>query len=242
MRFSPANKLFIVSHVQFTLALFLWFTEPFHHLLREGEIEIFYLLNQTLNTKFMQHFWGILNHRSEGSINLILAGIISIIAVIKTPENKRYTTILQTIYFWILFQFGFMLQNWLAVEYFQFVRHSPSLVLDNVNMLSQLLHNSRIKDFSFNSFPGGHAFAMIYWGAFMYIIAPKRIGQLSLALACFFCLPRLFSGAHWVSDVVFSAMLALIWLSLSINIPCYSFLLKFAERNNKIVNKYRVSH
>ncbi len=216
-------KLFWGSHLFMLFLLILWFsplTQPFCQLIDNN---IFFVLNGSLrNHPFLEYFWGMLNHRREVLLNLLAAAGISFWAIMATKDPiLRKEQIKQVLYFWVCFEIGFQLQDVIFNRFLEIQRLSPSLVLQPVVKLSSLLENSNIKDFSRNSFPSGHAFAMIYWGSFTFISAPKHIARLGLLFAIFFCLPRLYSGAHWFSDEVFSGVLALVWLSWTINIPLY---------------------
>jgi len=226
-------KLLVLSHSLLFLGLGLWFS-PLQISLHKLETQIFFFFNQTLTIPYWQEFWGLLNHRSEGSINLILAACLNIMIIMKTPRPLQRKLIGQTLYFWLLFQLGFMLQRDLSDAFINTPRFSPTLVCSPVLRLSTLLDNVRIKDASHNSFPGGHAFAMMYWGIFTYYIAPKRWGVLALFLGSFLCLPRLMSGAHWVSDVVFSILLAFVWFAWSLVIWYTSLFAAWHTKRQKL--------
>lgn len=190
------------------------------------DTEIFKFLNGSLiQYPNSQTFWGLLNHKWEASINLIMAGFINLLLLISTRDTAlRKIRFFQLLYFWVCFQIGFMIQNWFFHTYLEIARLSPSLVVTPVLRLSHTLNNPLIKDFSEHCFPSGHAFAMIYWASFTYLCASRKIGKLSLCLGIFLCIPRLVGGAHWFSDVLFGALLALLWLVLSVQTPLYRFL------------------
>ncbi len=122
----------------------------------------------------------------------------------------RMQCIKSFIYFWICFELVFCLQEYFFHGFLKLARYSPSLVLAPSLRLSEVLHNPSIKDASQNCFPGGHAFALLYWALFSLYLSPRYIGILGMIFGLFLCLPRLFSGAHWMSDTVFSALLALV--------------------------------
>ena len=76
--------------------------------------------------------------------------------------------------------------------------------------LAKFLDNSKIKVFSPVSFPAGHALFSIFWGIMCLRVMPSRIGRIAFGMGIFMCLPRLISGAHWMSDVLFSGFLAFV--------------------------------
>lgn len=193
------------------------------NILHNIDVQVFNCLNSTLvDHPFLQSFWGILNHKLESSINLIIAFSINLFTILFTRNPVlRKTRFFQLLYFWVCFEIGFLIQDWFFHSYLAIMRSSPTLVITPVLRLSQVLHNPLIKDFSEHSFPSGHAFAMIYWSSFTYLCSPKKIGILAVCLGVFLCIPRLVSGAHWLSDVLFGALLALGWLWLTIQTPLY---------------------
>lgn len=226
--------LLIMSHIALVSALLLWFNPLTHPLCQKLDIWIFQVLNGSLTYEFWQSFWGLLNHRRETSINLILAALFNIWAIIDTKDPKlRSVRIKQIIYFWIFFQIGFTLQDILFNKLLHIERASPSLCVQPVIKLSEILQNTNIKDTSTHSFPGGHAFSLIYWASFTLLSSSKRIGILSIIFAITLCIPRLISGAHWASDVVFSVLLALLWLSWTLYFPIYRTIIKIPSSPHK---------
>ena len=226
---SSENTLtFLLStHIALSTALILWFspiTQPF---CKQLDIWIFEAFNGSLTYGWWQKFWGILNHRREVTVNLIFAALLNVWAIGSTKNKSlRVIRIKQLLYFWICFEIGFTLQDvifnkWLCVQ-----RDSPSLVLQPVIKLSEILQNINIKDSSTHSFPGGHAFALAYWASFSWLISPKKIAFISVLFAGLLCFPRLMSGAHWASDVLFSILIALLWLSWTLYLPIYGRIVK----------------
>jgi membrane-associated phospholipid phosphatase len=217
------SPLLIASHVTLLIALLLWFN-PITHLFFQHLDEIVFLkLNGSLVDKpFWQVFWGLLNDRRETKLNLLFAALINIWAI-GTTQNKvlRHQRLKQTVYFWICFQIGFMLQEGIFNSWLHVTRNSPSLVFTPIVKLSQVLQNYNLKESTQHSFPSGHAFSLIYWASFTLLCAPRRIGIIGLVFAIILCLPRLFIGAHWLSDEVFSILIAVIWLSWTVNNPIY---------------------
>ena len=81
---------------------------------------------------------------------------------------------------------------------------SPSLQVSGSVRLSQqypwLSEHLDLKDASKRSFPGDHASVLMLWGAFMALFARRGKLALVLGLTSLLMLPRLFAGAHWLSD------------------------------------------
>lgn len=81
---------------------------------------------------------------------------------------------------------------------------SPSLqISDSVRLSEQypwLAEHLDLKDASKRSFPGDHASVLMLWGAFMALFARRGKLILVVGLTILLMLPRLFAGAHWLSD------------------------------------------
>jgi membrane-associated phospholipid phosphatase len=217
------NPLTIGSHLGLLIALLLWFnpiTQPF---LQHLDNTVFQLLNGSLvGEPFWQVFFGLLNHKRETKLNLLFAALLNVWAIVAT-QNKalRYTRLKQTLYFWVCFEIGFMLQDGIFNSLLHITRYSPSLIFQPIVKLSAILQSTALKEGTQHSFPSGHAFSLIYWASFTLLCSPKRVGIIGLLFAITLCLPRLFIGAHWLSDEVFSALLALVWLSWTLHTPIY---------------------
>lgn len=222
------HSLFWQSHLALIAVLILWWLPLTHSLCVNIDDIAFRILNGSLfNHPFWQLFWGILNHRNETKFNLLMAVFFNLWGIMATSNHKmRSIRTKQILYFWVFFQIGFMLQEYLFFTLLEIKRDSPSLILEPVAKLSIILDNPKIKDASYHSFPSGHAFSLIYWAAFTWLCVPKKIAKLGIAIAILLSFARLFSGAHWFSDVLFSSLLALVWLSWAINTPIYKNIVK----------------
>ena len=47
----------------------------------------------------------------------------------------------------------------------------------------------------------------------------------------FFCIPRIMSGAHWVTDVLFAGMLAFFYVNTITATPLYSICVNFIAKH-----------
>lgn len=84
-------------------------------------------------------------------------------------------------------------------------RASPTLMLDNIHRVSELLHIST-KDASRDSFPGDHGMMLLIFSAFMLRYFGKVAGLIGLIIAVVFAFPRVMIGAHWLTDIVVGSM------------------------------------
>ena len=225
--FNDANprwhiRSLLFSIIAIELCLLLWFsayTSPWCVYL---DTRFFLILNQTLLwSKHWAQLWGWLNHPAESWLNLVLMMLINILAIFSLPKNQRKKACMFVIYCWILFQLGLFLSHtifgnsWLAIK-----RASPSLVISKSIKLSELV-NFSVKDHSENSFPAGHTFVLIYWAGFTVKYATQKFKFLTYLVSIILILPRLISGAHWLSDVIFTTAISYAWLTVVIGTPLY---------------------
>ncbi len=230
------QRLFWISHLFLITTVVLWINPVTFPVLQHWDFAIFKTLNDSLEARpFWQQFWGTLNHPLESKLTLIIAGIFNLWALHATKDpNRRKIRLKQTIYFWICFEIGWQLQNSIFHQLLHVVRDSPSLVLQPVIKLSTVLDNPLIKDSSSTSFPSAHAFSLTYWASFTALSSPKKVAIPGILFASFFCLPRLFGGAHWFSDVFFGTLLAFVWLSWVLNMPWYRWVTKPTPQSPRI--------
>jgi Kdo2-lipid A phosphotransferase len=103
---------------------------------------------------------------------------------------------------------------------FTFERLSPSLVLEPIFRLSEVVSFAKVKDQSGNSFPGDHGTAVVLFTVYIWAFAGVIRGIIALALASFVVLPRMIGGAHWVTDLlVGSAAIGLVAVALTLALP-----------------------
>lgn len=104
-------------------------------------------------------------------------------------------------------------------ELIGFNRLSPSLMIEPKVWLSHLFdHGTRIRDHSPSSFPSDHALQFTFWTLFLWSYGGRRVGLPAAIFGLLFSLPRLISGAHWLTDQLVGGLsIALIlwsWVAL----------------------------
>lgn len=102
-----------------------------------------------------------------------------------------------------------------ALDLLDYKRSSPSRVLEPALLLSELVPELAAKDGSRYSFPGDHALVALFASLYFYSRAPRRFVLPVTLLLVGACLPRLFSGAHWLSDIMVGSFLfaSLAWFT-----------------------------
>jgi Kdo2-lipid A phosphotransferase len=95
--------------------------------------------------------------------------------------------------------------------------HSPTLVLKPAVFLNELVPWIDAKWESKNSFPGDHAVAAFSFVGMVFLLLDRKTAFLTLIFGVLYSIPRLFSGAHWLSDELVGGGMALFialgWMS-----------------------------
>lgn len=225
----------------FTLLVFLvllYFSFP--NVFNIIDANLFLFLNKFfLDYKFSRYIFGFLSHKNESWINVIVMLGVNILSILTISESQNNTKGVQNnalsyaysylrinsmvkkkiianiIYCWLSFQVFLLFNNIFFQKILHFNRNSPSVIFHESIKLSVVLNNLNIKDYSNNSFPAGHALILIYWALFINLQQCKLIKIVSWFLVILFVLPRIVTGAHWVSDTIFSLLLGWIYFNIS---------------------------
>jgi membrane-associated phospholipid phosphatase len=219
------NIHIIVSLFLLITAWVLWYVDVTHQLIVRVDTCFFRLLNDSLEGKSLwSYIWMLMNHPSERWANVVAMLSVHILIIIFTPKGHRKALTKILMLYWVLIQIGILLQHFIYHQLLEIKRNSPSMVLEGAIKLSELYKNPTIKDASPSSFPGGHAFAVLFWAIYTLYHTSKRYWTLIISVASIIALGRLFSGAHWLTDVVYSGLSA--YLMFSVSMPLINFLTK----------------
>lgn len=190
------------------------------------DTQCFLLLNKILlNSSLIQYIVGILSHKHESWINVIVMLLLNGIGVFMLPREQRNRAIIIVVYCWLSFQLFLLLNNLFFQKFLYINRDSPSILIPGAAKLSVLLNNNDIKDYSNNSFPAGHTLVLIYWSLFINLYAPKKVIIIAILISTLIIISRIITGAHWLSDTLCSLLLGWLYFKLSI---------WFANRNERI--------
>ncbi len=151
---------------------------------------------------------------------LVLAGMLGLYALLGRGENlpRRLSTATFTALFMLI-----VVNLRRDTNFMELGRLSPSQVFpDRFCDLTAFWTDTKVKIASSSSFPGDHFISCIFFVTLFWAAAGWRWGLASLALTPAFVLPRLISGAHWVTDgLVGAAVFCLVTLSWTMATPFY---------------------
>lgn len=197
-----------------------WGWAPARLLWDRFDLEVFHLLNASLASDgAWAHVWGVCNMRPvDLGFGLIMLGILVKGNFIFTAAQVRQAlyAFLAVLVLLLLIRAGPLNE---LVKAMHWQRASPSLTVDGAIRLTALFpdwaRDWHMKDSSGRSFPGDHASVLLLWAIFLSPFARGWRRWLVWGLALLFMLPRLVSGAHWLSDVlvggVFLGLIAIGW-------------------------------
>ena len=202
------------------LLLASWRWPPARLLWDRFDASVFHLLNAPLaSNSAWAHFWAVCSMRPVD----LGFGLIMLVFLIRGNWIFGAARVRQALYAFLavlllllLIRVGLLVE---LVRALHWQRASPSLTVDGAVRLTDLFpdwsRDWHMKDSSGGSFPGDHASILLLWAMFLSPFASGWRRWLVWSLAFLFMLPRLVSGAHWLSDILvgglFLALIAIGW-------------------------------
>jgi putative membrane protein len=187
------------------------------------DIAVFRSINDSLKENVAwTAFWAIANNRTFDVVGAILF-LLLFIMYGRNGAKGDSSTVLQRLSACLLMALAVLAVTQFDRGVLAFDRYSPTLVLDDVLRISEQVSWTITKDYSHNSFPGDHGTVSLCFMFFLMIFGGRRYAS-HAAIVCIICiLPRMVSGAHWVSDILIgSMMLTLPTIGFIIGTPYFS--------------------
>lgn len=215
----------------FSLSLFLLaslFVLPTKYLWECIDTHTFLWLNSTLiDHPTIQLFWAFLNIKTSDIFGATFLVGCFLLYIFEGKGEERKRRAIQFLYtlFWFEISILFCKQFITPIcELYKISRHSPTTVLPAYVYLSKIVPSCKIKDSSFFCFPADHAAIVFQFCAFLWYFAGWKRGLYTLVISSIFMLPRLISGAHWLSDLLVGSLSIVIGaFALAIYSPLYAF-------------------
>lgn len=209
--------------------LLTWWWAPTRQLWDVFDLAAFRTLNGSLDgNELWARIWGVANMR----LTDLAVGLTMLLLLIRRGwafdgPNLRaglygYVALLLLM---VLIRVGLLAQILGGLD---LNRNSPSLVQEGVVRLSALFpewnRQWHMKDASNQSFPGDHAAVLLLWGMYLWAFADTRKRLYVAALSILFVMPRMISGAHWVTDIlVGSIALCLVTVGIGLYTPYIAY-------------------
>lgn len=202
-------RLLISTHLAAALLLLSWLYTPTSLAWEWLDEHLFRWLNDALiDRPHWQLFWALLCARA---LDLPVAAILALFCLLycfRTGKREEAGRRMARLAYMGLFLSGAVyLFHLILFKGFSYYRLSPSFALEAKVWLSQTVDiGLNIRDKSRHSFPSDHGVQLYYWTAFFFRFGGKRLGLSALTLTLLLSVPRLVSGAHWLSDGVVGSL------------------------------------
>lgn len=220
-------KFLVIGNLIATLLFVSWLYEPTRSFWIAIDTATFWAMNNSLSwCTTWQWIWALGNNRGFDLVAAI--GMLSVFthyAFSKDRKNlHRYMAIL--LFTGLVTVVTMEIGSAIPIE-----RKSPTQQFSDVTRLSELVTQIRTKDSSGDSFPGDHGTALLVFAGFALFYLTKRYGAVAVILAMVFGLPRLMSGAHWLTDEIVGALsLVLMMLTWVFSTPFHHYVLQWLEK------------
>ncbi len=219
-------QILIFSNL-FAIILFAsWLLEPTRSLWLELDVWCFWVMNNSLaEGKAWQWLWAITNNRAFDLVPamcmLLIYGHCSLRHDRKNLNRYIAIGILLILTVVVASQFG----KAIPVK-----RPSATFAFPEALRISQLVPEIITKDTASDSFPGDHGLILLLYAGFVAFFMPRIYGVLAALMVIPFTLPRLMSGAHWLTDEIVGAVaVAMITLSWIMATPVHSIAVNLFE-------------
>lgn len=200
------------------------------------DLKTFTFLNTWVQTNpFWQNFWAFTGHRAMDWIHDIVMLLFFFFNIKWSSELLKKRKIAEMIFSILFVALIICMVNGLFFpEFIHAPRKSPTMVDKTAFRLSSVIDWIKVKDHSRKSFPGDHATTAVLFACLIFHLMGKRAGVLATLYAIFFCLPRLITGAHWLTDnLIGSASIAIVATSLAFGTPFANWVISLIEKGLK---------
>jgi len=195
------------------LLLFLsWLVEPTRSLWLTLDTHSFWAMNNSLAWgETWQRIWAIANNRAFDLVAAVaMLSLFAFPALITDRGNqRRYIAMVLLALFSILI--FITIGKEIPVD-----RVSATTDFKDALRLSRLVPDIATKDIASDSFPGDHGLVLFIFAGFACFYLKRGAAILAVLFMVIFTMPRLMSGAHWLTDelvgAVFLGTIALSWV------------------------------
>ena len=191
------------------------------------------LNNYVAGHPIQQIFWAAFSIKITDIVGALFLLGFTLLYVFEAPVHEQKKRIQELLFMLLWFEIAMILCKQLLTPFLiqhGFSRHSPTETLPNVFRLSSVLPWLKVKDGSLFSFPADHGSIVIQWCVLLWYFGSWKRGLFALIFSSIFLLPRLISGAHWLSDLcVGSVSWVLLLISLALFSPLYEYSMRLVR-------------
>jgi membrane-associated phospholipid phosphatase len=225
------------------LVLSWLFLSPIRSIFDSIDNAVFHALNASLDGLFFtQIFWALANIRLSDLFGVLFMFFFFILYMLDAEAEKRHIRFAQLLYTCLWGEIGITLSKQVLGWFLEsngFVRQSPTVTFGSSIMLSNAIPWVKVKDSSLCCCPSDHAEIVLEWLFFVFFFCGRRYGAVALTWSILFFIPRLYSGAHWLSDItVGSFAFVSILFATACHTPIYDQLMpRLIQCTNLLFNK-----
>jgi len=215
-------KKLIICHILIAFLLITFFWPSTRTYWESLDIAFFRLINETLrDSTFLQNFWALANHKKADWLEDICIFAFFYSWIRSRPKSERPLRAAEFIFCILYSAMVILLVNHLVFrQLVEVFRASPSIALEDTIRLSKKLRWLSIKDSSPKCFPADHGTTAILFAALHGFFTNRKRAVLGWLYAAFLCMPRMITGAHWLSDIIVgSGSIVLFFLSWGLFTP-----------------------
>ena len=195
-------QVLIFSNLLAIILFASWLLEPARSLWLQLDVWTFWVMNNSLaEGRAWQWLWAITNNRA---FDLVPAGCMLLIYGHCSLRHDR-KNLNRYIAIGILLLLTVLVASQLG-KAIPVKRPSATFAFPEALRISQLVPEIVTKDTASDSFPGDHGLILLLYAGFVAFFMPRIYGILAALMVIPFTLPRLMSGAHWLTDEVVGAI------------------------------------
>jgi membrane-associated phospholipid phosphatase len=163
-----------------------------------------FLSETTAQSRFLQSFWAVANHRIGDAIEDVFFVIFFIWLIKITPPREKLKKASEFLFLALLTTAVVLfVNNLLFKQMIHISRWSPSLILESLPRLADAISWIKVKGASKASFPSDHATTAVMFVVDFLLVSRNRLLNWSVLLyGVFLCCPRMVAGAHWLTDIL----------------------------------------
>jgi membrane-associated phospholipid phosphatase len=204
-----------------------WLLEPTRSLWLALDAQVFWAMNDSLRWgSGWQILWAIANNRAFDLVAAAFMGMLFVHQALWADRGQLKRYIALGLFMLLTVLITAQIGKALPIE-----RPSATAQFTQALHLSELVPQIPTKDYSGDSFPGDHGLALLLCAGFAFIYLPRLHALLAAFFMFAFTLPRLMSGAHWLTDEIVGALaigaIVLGWLFAT---PLHNHALGWFER------------
>lgn len=210
----------------FGIILFVsWLLDPTRSLWMELDNRAFWAMNNSLADGWAwQWLWAITNHRL---FDLVAAASMLLLFAHRCLIGDR-GNLNRYIAIGILLLLTALIASQIG-KALPIQRISGTFEYPEAIRISQLVP-VLAKDTAIDSFPGDHGLILLLFAGFVAFFMPRIYGFIAFIMVIAFTLPRMMSGAHWLTDEIVGALsIGVITLSWVLATPLHSIALNRIE-------------